>query len=353
MTRPSTRCVSPAPPSRSRGVPVAWVPAFSVPDPHREIRHRPSHPGIGNSTKIGYFIRAPVYVSLGQTQDLTIAPMVSTSGGEVLGGEYRARWNNGGLVVPGLRRLQSQWRPVGQSGAADLWPSVRLRPAGTGRQLAHRLRPPGHRNNGYMRFYDISFLDRLVNDLFVEATPGRSRFALTQLLFPGLRSTRRHRAHPLYPAQAGIFLIPTQKVVGGSLRVDLNGVAHRPRQPAQRPAPDRRDQLEEALCGRQRPALDAGIGRAWRRLSFRRSGRCPQHHRQHPGARHRLCRAGLALALCRQWRQRPLLCPATHRPVDRPALWRQSHRPAHRGFQRFRVRRQRTCSASTRCPATT
>ena len=46
--------------------------------------------------------------------------------------------------------------------------------------------------------YDISQLDRLVNDLFVEDITGRSRFAVTGYFFQGLRATDNSRA--LFPS---------------------------------------------------------------------------------------------------------------------------------------------------------
>src|SRR3569833_1428360 len=58
-------------------------------------------PEVGNSSKIGYFTRLPVYFSLSSCQDMTVAPMFSTSGGEVLEMEYRQRWNNGGFWLQG------------------------------------------------------------------------------------------------------------------------------------------------------------------------------------------------------------------------------------------------------------
>ena len=46
-------------------------------------------------------------------------------------------------------------------------------------------------NPAYMRFYDISYLDRLVNDLFVEDDTGRSPLCAHRLLFPGPARHRR------------------------------------------------------------------------------------------------------------------------------------------------------------------
>src|SRR6185295_5831996 len=72
-----------------QGVPVAWLPAVSVPDPTVRYATGLLTPEFGNSTKIGYFTRLPLYIALSPSQDMTMAPMFTTSGGQVLELEYR------------------------------------------------------------------------------------------------------------------------------------------------------------------------------------------------------------------------------------------------------------------------
>ncbi len=207
------------------GVPVAWVPVMSVPDPTVRYASGLLTPEAGNSTKIGYFLRTPVYIALGQTQDMTLSPMGSTKGGQLLEAEYRARWNNGGLWFQGSGAYN---REGGLSGTArnqtygHLFGSGRLNFSESWR-TGFDLQTTS--NNAYMRFYDISFLDRLVNDVFVEGTPGRSRFALTSYYFQGLRSTDIQSQIPYILPRLEASFIPTRKVAGGSFRFDLNGAA--------------------------------------------------------------------------------------------------------------------------------
>ena len=207
------------------GVPVAWLPAFSVPDPTVRYASGLLTPEIGNSTKIGYFTRLPVYVAIAPSQDMTIAPMVSTSGGEVLEMEYRQRWNSGGLWLQGSGAYNPNGGLSGSAGPqtyGHLFGSAREQfndvwRAGTDLQLTS--------TSGYMRFYDISFLDRLTNDLFLEATLGRSRFSLASYYFQGLRSTDVTSRIPFILPKLEFSYIPVHKVLGGSFRFDLSGVA--------------------------------------------------------------------------------------------------------------------------------
>ena len=208
-----------------KGVPVAWMPFVSMVDPTVRYASGLLTPEVGNSTKIGYYTRLPVYISLSSSQDMTVAPMISTSGGELLEVEYRQRWNNGGFWLQGSGAYNPDGGLAGTPGAqtyGHIFGSGRQELGGDWR-AGFDLQATS--NSAYMRFYDISFLDRLTNDLFVEATPGRSRFALTSYYFQGLRSTDITSRIPYVLPKLEFSYIPVDKVAGGSFRLDLSGVS--------------------------------------------------------------------------------------------------------------------------------
>lgn len=208
-----------------KGVPVAWIPFFSVPDPTIRYASGLLMPEVGNSTKIGYFIRQPIYVALSSSQDMTLAPMISTSGGDLLEVEYRQRWNQSGMWLQGSGAYNPNGGLGGTPGAqtyGHLFGSGRFS-TGDDSRLGFNLQLAS--NPGYMRFYDISYLDRLVNDLFVEATPGRSRFSLSSYYFQGLRSTDVTARIPYVLPRLDVSMVPNQKVAGGTFRFDLSGVS--------------------------------------------------------------------------------------------------------------------------------
>jgi LPS-assembly protein len=208
-----------------KGVPVAYIPAFTVSDPTVRYASGLLVPEVGNSTKIGYFTRLPVYLSLSSSQDMTLAPLISTSGGEVLEVEYRQRFNNGGFWLQGSGAYNPNGGLGGTPGAqtyGHLFGSGRF---GLSDYWRTGFDTELTSNPGYMRFYDISYLDRLVNDLFVEGTPGRSRFALTSYYFQGLRSTDVTARFPYILPKLEASFIPVKKIAGGSFRLDLSGVS--------------------------------------------------------------------------------------------------------------------------------
>jgi LPS-assembly protein len=206
-------------------VPVFYSPVLSEPDPSVKYASGLLAPDVGNSTKIGYFARVPVYIALNDNNDATIAGMYSTEGGEMLEGEYRARWNNSGLWLQGSAAYNPRGGLGGGTGPQDLDHLF-----GSGRFVLSDVWRAGFdvqltNNPAYMRFYDISTLDRLVNDLFAEADSGRSRFAASGYYFQGLRSTDIARRIPFVLPRLTFNFIPTKDVLGGQFRFDADAVA--------------------------------------------------------------------------------------------------------------------------------
>jgi len=207
-----------------RGVPVAWVPVLTMPDPTVRYASGLLTPEVGNSSKIGYFTRIPVYISISSNEDATVAPMVSTLGGDMLELEYRKRWNDGGMWLQGSGAYNPEGGLGGTPGAqtyGHIFGSGRETFADTWR-VGFDLQATS--NAGYMRYYDISYLDRLINDLFLEDTTGRSRFAITSYYFQGLRATDITAHIPYVLPMIDYSYIPIEKVVGGSFRFDVNSV---------------------------------------------------------------------------------------------------------------------------------
>jgi LPS-assembly protein len=207
------------------GVPVLYLPYLVQPDPTVKYASGLLAPDVGNSTKIGNFIRLPVHLALSDTNDMTVVPEITTQGGELLEAEYRQRWNNSGLWLQASGAYNSAGGLGGAPGTQDydhIFGAGRFALTDTWRtgfdtELTN--------NNAYMRLYDISYLDRLVNDIFLEDAYGRSRFAVTSYYFQGLRSTDVARRIPYVAPLLEYSYIPLQNFLGGQFRLDLNGIA--------------------------------------------------------------------------------------------------------------------------------
>jgi LPS-assembly protein len=207
------------------GVPILYTPILSEPDPTVKYASGFLAPDFGNSTKIGYFARIPYYFAISPTNDLTVAPQISTDGGELVETEYRARWNNGGMWLQSSLAYNPNGGLGGNAGS-----QVYDHLFGSGRFSINDNWRTGFdaeltNNTAYMRFYDISYLDRLVNDVFIENQTGRSRFALTGYYFQGLRATDVQGMIPYVLPQLDYSFIPTNRVAGGRFRLDVNSVS--------------------------------------------------------------------------------------------------------------------------------
>lgn len=204
------------------GVPVFYAPYLSEPDPTVKYSSGILTPDAGTTTKTGYFFRVPVYVAISDTSDATIAPMFTTTAGQVLEGEYRKRWDTGGMWLQGSVARN----PDGFAGGTQIYSHL----FGSGRMPLTANWQTGFdmqlvSQDAYLRFYDISQLDRLTNSIFVQGNSGRSRFLLSSYYFQGLRSTDNDRTFPLALPLLDYTYIPLQNVAGGQLRVDLNSAA--------------------------------------------------------------------------------------------------------------------------------
>ncbi len=81
------------------GVPVAYLPYFSHPDPSAKRASGFLVPSFGQDSHLGEFLRVPYYYAIDPNQDVTITPEIATKGGEQLSADYRRRFNNGRLLV--------------------------------------------------------------------------------------------------------------------------------------------------------------------------------------------------------------------------------------------------------------
>jgi LPS-assembly protein len=206
------------------GIPILYTPYMTQSDPTVRYSSGLLAPDLGSSTIIGSFAKIPVYIALSPSSDATIAPLISTHGGEVIEGEYRERWQEGGFWLQGatgfnpnggVSQRQDQFYSdlfgSGRIPVTDHWDT------GFDVQLTS--------DNTFLKRYDISQLDRLTTDLFVEGESGRSRFAMTGYFFQGLRPTDDNRQFPVPLPLVEYTYIPESNLLGGQFRFDFNTVA--------------------------------------------------------------------------------------------------------------------------------
>ena len=89
------------------GLPVAYMPYFSAPDPTVKRKTGFLFPTAGYSTKMGVFAQAPYYWALAPDYDLTLTPRVMSKQGVLLQAEWRQRLMSGAYAIrlSGLNQL--------------------------------------------------------------------------------------------------------------------------------------------------------------------------------------------------------------------------------------------------------
>ena len=77
------------------GIPVLYLPFFSHPDPSERRASGFLTPNFGSNTHLGAFVDTPYFWAIDPQRDLTIHPLITTTFGPQLSGEYRQRFNDG------------------------------------------------------------------------------------------------------------------------------------------------------------------------------------------------------------------------------------------------------------------
>jgi LPS-assembly protein len=103
------------------GMPLAWMPYFSAPDPTVKRKTGVLMPLAGYSTLYGASLEIPYYWALAPNYDATFSPRVMTTQGAMLQGEFRQRTETGAYTISaaGLRQSDKEKFGVGAPGYLD------------------------------------------------------------------------------------------------------------------------------------------------------------------------------------------------------------------------------------------
>lgn len=203
------------------GVPIVYLPYFSHSDPEAPRQSGFLVPNVGHSTRIGYFAEVPYYFALDPSYDLLLSPMYTENDGALLKGEWRQR------VTDGQYYIQSSGRygqPRDRFGAEYGDETLQGHVFGQGRFQIDDVWRWGYdaeltSNDTYLKRYDISPKDRLVNNLFIEGIDGRSYAAVNGWYFQGLRENDDPGLTPLVLPLAELEYVPDETVLGGRFQV--------------------------------------------------------------------------------------------------------------------------------------
>jgi LPS-assembly protein len=98
------------------GVPLAWMPYFSTPDPTVKRKTGFLMPIATTSSAYGFGLETPYYLALGPNYDATISPRITSKQGPLVRGEFRMRLEDGSFTIrgAGIDQLDKNYFQNGQ-----------------------------------------------------------------------------------------------------------------------------------------------------------------------------------------------------------------------------------------------
>ena len=86
---------------RLAGVPIFYIPRLRMPDPTLDRATGVLRPSLRTTSELGTGLKFPVFITLGDSRDLTLTPYVTTKGGRTLELRYRQAFAAGRIEVNG------------------------------------------------------------------------------------------------------------------------------------------------------------------------------------------------------------------------------------------------------------
>lgn len=205
------------------GVPVAYSPYLSSPDPTVKRLQGFLSPLPGVSPNIGEYIKVPYYFDIAPHIDATLAPTFSVNDKVQLSGQYRHRFERGNLVLDGSftrtdlindvgRDKGDQWR--GHLFGASRFDIDNVWRAGAEVQYVS--------DKSYLPRYKISTIDQTTSRAFVEGFHGRHYAAANSYYFQDLRVGVGVSEPIVFPSAAFSLLGDPGETLGGRWSLDGN-----------------------------------------------------------------------------------------------------------------------------------
>ena len=206
------------------GVPIAYAPFFSHPDPTVKRRSGFLTPTYRSGSELGFSLQVPYYFNLAPNRDATLAPIFTTKEGPVLVGEYRARTERGEYQLAGsITNPESRGLNGETIGGRD----VRGHIEGTGAFQLSDVWRWGYQldratDDTYLRRYNFSNEDTLTSRLYLEGIDGRNYAGINGYAFQGLEVDDDPGQAPLVLPIAEYNLVLEKGLFGGNYTFDAN-----------------------------------------------------------------------------------------------------------------------------------
>lgn len=183
------------------GVPVAYTPYFSHPDPTVKRRSGFLVPTYGSSTRLGFNVTVPYFWAIEPNRDFTFSPMITSKESVLLAGEYREHAGNGIYNLKGAITRVDRRDDLGNLIEGE-GKQNRGYIAGAGNFALDPVWGWGFAVNRttddtFLRRYGISNENTLVSNTYVEGIEDRRLFSADFYAFQDLRAGQDPDESPL------------------------------------------------------------------------------------------------------------------------------------------------------------
>jgi len=197
-----------------KGVPVAYTPYFSHPDPTVKKRSGLLPPSFGSSSDLGMVVRVPYFYNISPSEDVTLTPFIASDEGPGLIGDYRRHFQKGKADVTASITQDSESDVRGHidsQGRFDIDNSWRW---GFDAERAT--------DDTYMRRYGFGSPQSLTSRLYTEAFRKRNYFAANTYAFQGLQADDDPGTTPVVLPMLDYRHVGEPGKFGGRTRMDVN-----------------------------------------------------------------------------------------------------------------------------------
>lgn len=171
------------------GVPVAWIPFFSHPDPTVERASGLLIPQVRTRDELGIVFELPYHWAIAPDQDATVTPIITTEESPALAASYRHHVGYGRYQVAGAFTFDDQPSEAltgeDDDGLRGFIFSDGRFVHGPDWQSTYQLRWAS--DDTFLRIYDFSNADTLISNYKIEGLLGRTYIKGEMLGFKGLR----------------------------------------------------------------------------------------------------------------------------------------------------------------------
>lgn len=201
------------------GLPVAYLPVLRTPDPTVDRASGFLSPTLSTSDIVGYGVKIPYFLTLGDSADITFAPFITSEGAFVLEGEYRRRLVNGRVSANAALSLDDGLgggfgRGFVNATGKFTFPSEY--------RLAFDLNLASDKS--FMRQFDYSSADRLTSEVSLARQQEASYSHLAFVGFQTLRDGEDNNAIPYVLPEYQYRRRFSDTVLGGSGAIEADAV---------------------------------------------------------------------------------------------------------------------------------